>query len=68
MLSFSLIALCLQFVDTMSVADLSDGSYLYFTSNQLWRGADYNNNTDLRIKPYTAWRVRIDDAGKAKQT
>lgn len=43
--------------DTMSVA--SDG-YLYFTANQLHRQAGYNNGSDLRQKPYSLFRVKID--------
>lgn len=43
--------------DTMSVA--ADG-YLYFTANQLHRQARYHEGQDLRRKPYTLFRVRID--------
>jgi sugar lactone lactonase YvrE len=43
--------------DTLSVA--SDG-YLYFTANQLHRQATYHNGKDLRQKPYSLFRVRID--------
>jgi sugar lactone lactonase YvrE len=43
--------------DTLSVA--MDG-YLYVTANQLHRGPTRNNGRDLRIKPYTLFRVRID--------
>lgn len=43
--------------DTMSVA--SDG-YLYFTANQLHRQADYHHGKDLRAKPYSLFRVKID--------
>ncbi|MBD2099490.1 L-dopachrome tautomerase-related protein [Leptolyngbya sp. FACHB-261] len=43
--------------DTMSVA--TDG-YLYVTANQLHRQAKYQNGKDLRQKPYTLFRVRID--------
>lgn len=43
--------------DTMSVA--SDG-YLYFTANQLHRQADYHNGKDLRVKPYSLFRVKLD--------
>ncbi len=45
--------------DTLSVA--SDG-YLYITANQLHRQARYNNGQDLRQKPYSIFRVRIDVA------
>ena len=43
--------------DTMSVA--ADG-YLYVTANQLHRQAKYQKGKDLRQKPYTLFRVRID--------
>ncbi|CAN5776439.1 hypothetical protein BH18ACI4_BH18ACI4_16390 [soil metagenome] len=43
--------------DTMSVA--TDG-YLYFTANQLHRQADYHEGRDLRVKPYSLFRVKID--------
>lgn len=43
--------------DTLSVA--SDG-YLYFIANQLHRQARYHNGEDLRQKPYSLFRVRID--------
>lgn len=43
--------------DTMSVA--ADG-YLYVTANQLHRQARYHQGCDLRRKPYTLFRVRID--------
>ncbi|GFE68225.1 L-dopachrome tautomerase-related protein [Chroococcus sp. FPU101] len=43
--------------DTMSLAN--DG-YLYFTANQLHRQARYHNGQDLRIKPYSVMRVRVD--------
>lgn len=43
--------------DTLSVA--SDG-YLYFTANQLHRQARYHNGQDLRQKPYSLFRVRIN--------
>jgi sugar lactone lactonase YvrE len=45
--------------DTLSVG--SDG-YLYFTANQLNRMALFNNGTDLRKKPYTLFRIKIDAA------
>lgn len=45
--------------DTMSLAP--DG-YLYFTSNQLHRQADYNNGTDKREKPYSLFRVQVNAA------
>jgi sugar lactone lactonase YvrE len=43
--------------DTMSIA--SDG-YLYFTNNQLNRQARYHNGKDMRQKPYSLLRVKID--------
>lgn len=43
--------------DTLSVAQ--DG-YLYFTANQLHRQPRYHNGQDLREKPYSLFRVRID--------
>ena len=43
--------------DTLSVA--ADG-YLYFTVNQLRRMAQFNCGKDLRQKPYTLFRVKID--------
>jgi sugar lactone lactonase YvrE len=43
--------------DTMSVA--SDG-YLYFTANQLHRQAQFHEGQDLRVKPYTLFRIKID--------
>jgi sugar lactone lactonase YvrE len=43
--------------DTMSVA--ADG-YLYFTVNQLERQAQFHEGKDLREKPYTLFRIKID--------
>ena len=43
--------------DTLSVA--SDG-YLYVNANQLNRQKTYQGGQDLRQKPYTMFRVRID--------
>ena len=43
--------------DTLSVA--KDG-YLYFTANQLHRQARYHQGKDLRQKPYSLFRTRID--------
>jgi sugar lactone lactonase YvrE len=43
--------------DTLSVA--KDG-YLYVTANQLHRQARYQKGKDLRRKPYTLFRIRID--------
>lgn len=43
--------------DTLSLA--RDG-YLYVTANQLHRQADYQNGEDLRAKPYTLFRIRVE--------
>ena len=43
--------------DTMSIAN--DG-YLYVISNQLHRQKGYNYGKDLRVKPYSLFRVKID--------
>lgn len=43
--------------DTLAVAN--DG-YLYFIANQLHRQADYHEGKDLREKPYSLFRVKID--------
>ena len=43
--------------DTLSVAD--DG-YLYFIANQLHRQPRYQQGKDLREKPYSLFRTRID--------
>jgi sugar lactone lactonase YvrE len=43
--------------DTLSLA--LDG-YLYVTANQLHRQARYQKGHDLRRKPYTLFRIRID--------
>ncbi|EMD31899.1 hypothetical protein CERSUDRAFT_119203 [Gelatoporia subvermispora B] len=57
----------IQWPDTLSVVSLRDGgNFLYFTSNQLWLGPDYQNGTDLRTKPYAMFRVAIE-GGKANQ-
>jgi sugar lactone lactonase YvrE len=45
--------------DTMSVG--TDG-YLYFTANQLHRQALFNEGKDLRQKPYTLFRIKVDAA------
>ncbi len=44
--------------DTMSVAT---NGYLYWNANQLQRMANYHNGRDLRVKPYSMYRVRISD-------
>ena len=43
--------------DTMSIA--GDG-YLYVNANQLNRQKGYNYGKDLRVKPYSLFRVKID--------
>jgi sugar lactone lactonase YvrE len=43
--------------DTLSVAT---NGYLYFTANQLHRQALFHQGKDLREKPYTLFRVKID--------
>jgi len=43
--------------DTFSVA--ADG-YLYFTANQLHRQAQFHEGRDLREKPYSLFRVKIN--------
>jgi sugar lactone lactonase YvrE len=43
--------------DTLSLA--SDG-YLYFTANQIERGAGFHDGRDLRQKPYVLFRVKVD--------
>lgn len=43
--------------DTLSVAT---NGYLYFTANQLHRQPDYHNGKDLRQKPYSLFRIKID--------
>lgn len=43
--------------DTMAIA--TDG-YLYFTANQLHRQAKYQGGKDMRVYPYSLFRVRID--------
>jgi sugar lactone lactonase YvrE len=43
--------------DTLSLA--ADG-YLYFTANQIERGAGFHDGRDLRQKPYVLFRVKID--------
>ena len=43
--------------DTLSLA--LDG-YLYFTANQIERGAGFHDGHDLRQKPYVLFRVKVD--------
>jgi sugar lactone lactonase YvrE len=43
--------------DTLSLA--SDG-YLYITANQLHRQARFHNGRDMRRKPYTLFRVKVN--------
>jgi sugar lactone lactonase YvrE len=47
----------LMWPDTLSIG--SDG-YLYVIANQLHRQPKYQLDRDLRIKPYTLFRIRID--------
>ena len=47
----------LLWADTMSLA--TDG-YLYVTANQLHRQPKYQEGKDLRRKPYTLFRIRVD--------
>ena len=42
--------------DTLSIS----GNYLYVTANQLHRQKNYHNGRDLRVKPYTLFRTKID--------
>jgi sugar lactone lactonase YvrE len=43
--------------DTLSLA--SDG-FLYVTANQLHRQARFHNGQDMRRKPYTLFRIKVD--------
>jgi sugar lactone lactonase YvrE len=43
--------------DTLSLA--SDG-YLYVTANQLHRQARFHNGSDMRKKPYTLFRIKVN--------
>ena len=43
--------------DTMS---LSDDGYLYVTANQLHRQPTMHNGKDLRVKPYSLFRIKVD--------
>ncbi|PSB35293.1 L-dopachrome tautomerase-related protein [Chlorogloea sp. CCALA 695] len=43
--------------DTMSLAR---NGYLYFTANQLHRQGQYQNGKDLRQKPYSLFRLRVN--------
>jgi sugar lactone lactonase YvrE len=43
--------------DTLAVAT---NGYLYFTANQLHRQAPFHGGKDLREKPYTLFRIKID--------
>ena len=47
----------LLWADTMSIA--ADG-YLYVTANQLHRQPKFQEGKDLRVKPYTLFRVKIN--------
>ena len=43
--------------DTLSLAA---NGYLYFTANQIERGAAFHNGQDLRKKPYVLFRFKVD--------
>lgn len=43
--------------DTLSLAA---NGYLYFTANQIERGAAFHNGQDLRKKPYVLFRFQVD--------
>jgi sugar lactone lactonase YvrE len=43
--------------DTLSLAA---NGYLYFTANQIERGAGFHNGQDLRQKPYVLFRLKVD--------
>lgn len=44
--------------DTLSIGP---DKYLYFIANQLNRQADYHYGKDLREKPYSLFRIKIDE-------
>ncbi|KAL9111555.1 MAG: hypothetical protein Q9227_004043 [Pyrenula ochraceoflavens] len=50
----------IDWTDTFSVAE--DG-YVYFTENQLWRGAAQQGGVDRRIKPYVLFRAKCPGGG-----
>jgi sugar lactone lactonase YvrE len=50
---------CLLWPDTLSLAT---DEYLYVQANQLHRQVRFHKGHDMRRKPYTLFRVRIDDA------
>lgn len=43
--------------DTLSLAA---GGYIYFTANQIERGAAFHGGQDLRQRPYVLFRVKVD--------
>lgn len=43
--------------DTLSLAT---NGYLYFTANQLHRQSRFHDGKDLRVKPYSLFRIRIE--------
>jgi sugar lactone lactonase YvrE len=47
----------LLWLDTLSLG--ADG-YLYVTANQLHRQVRYHKGSDLRRKPYTLFRIRVN--------
>ncbi len=42
------------------ILSLGTDGYLYVIANQLHRQARYNKGIDLRVKPYTLFRIRIN--------
>ena len=47
--------------DTLSLsAREGGGGWLYVTANQLHRQPKFHRGEDLRVKPYTLWRVKVD--------
>ena len=46
-----------EWMDTMSIAT---NGYLYVTANQLEQQGSYHYGKDLRVRPYTLYRVRIN--------
>lgn len=44
-------------LDTLSLAN---NGYLYFSANQLHRQPNFHNGKDLREKPYSLFRIKVD--------
>ena len=40
---------------------IASNGYLYFTSNQLDRMANYHNGLDMRTRPFHLFRVKCDN-------